>query len=35
VHLSKNELASIERIFPVEAVAGERYPAASMTHINK
>ncbi len=35
VYLSKDELASIERIFPVEAVAGARYAAASMTHINK
>jgi aryl-alcohol dehydrogenase-like predicted oxidoreductase len=35
VQLSKNELDSIERIFPVEAVAGERYTAAGMAYINK
>ena len=35
VHLSKEDLASIDRIFPPEAVAGARYAAAGMTHINK
>jgi aryl-alcohol dehydrogenase-like predicted oxidoreductase len=35
VQLSKNELDSIERIFPVEAVAGARYTEAGMAHINK
>ncbi len=35
VHLSQEELASIDRIFPPEAVAGARYAAAGMTHINK
>ena len=35
VSLDQNELASIDRIFPPEAVAGARYAAAGMTHINK
>jgi aryl-alcohol dehydrogenase-like predicted oxidoreductase len=35
VTLDQNELASIDRIFPPEAVAGARYAAAGMTHINK
>jgi aryl-alcohol dehydrogenase-like predicted oxidoreductase len=35
VHLSKDELDSIERIFPVSAVAGERYAPAGMAHVNK
>ena len=35
VQLSQEDLASIERIFPVEAVAGERYTEAGMTYINK
>ena len=35
VHLDKDELDSIERIFPVSAVAGERYAPAGMAHVNK
>lgn len=35
VRLSKEELASIDRIFPPEAIAGARYAPAGMTHINK
>jgi aryl-alcohol dehydrogenase-like predicted oxidoreductase len=35
VHLSKDELDSIECIFPVSAVAGERYAPAGMAHVNK
>ena len=35
VQLSQEDLASIERIFPVEAVAGARYTEAGMTYINK
>jgi len=35
VHLSKDELDSIERIFPVSAVAGERYAPTGMAHVNK
>lgn len=35
VQLSSDELAAIDRIFPPEAVAGERYATASMTHINR
>jgi aryl-alcohol dehydrogenase-like predicted oxidoreductase len=35
VRLSQAELDSIERIFPVEAVAGARYTEAGMAHINK
>jgi aryl-alcohol dehydrogenase-like predicted oxidoreductase len=35
VTLDRNELASIERIFPPDAAAGARYAAAGMTHINK
>jgi aryl-alcohol dehydrogenase-like predicted oxidoreductase len=35
VTLDQSELASIDRIFPPEAVAGARYAAAGMTHINK
>ncbi|MEW9571825.1 aldo/keto reductase [Rhodanobacter sp. Si-c] len=34
VALSKDELAAIDAVFPPEAVAGARYAAASMTHIN-
>ncbi|GAB2563428.1 aldo/keto reductase [Dyella jejuensis] len=35
VRLSKQELDSIERIFPAEAVAGERYAPAGMAHVNR
>jgi aryl-alcohol dehydrogenase-like predicted oxidoreductase len=35
VHLDKDDLASIDRIFPPEAVSGARYAPAGMTHINK
>lgn len=35
VTLSDEELGMIERIFPVEAVAGARYTAAGMAHINQ
>jgi aryl-alcohol dehydrogenase-like predicted oxidoreductase len=35
VPLSRDDLATIERIFPLQAVAGERYGAAGMAHINK
>ena len=35
VRLSSHELAAIDRIFPPDAVAGERYATASMTHINR
>lgn len=35
VHLGKEDLASIDRVFPVEAVAGARYAEAGMAHINK
>jgi aryl-alcohol dehydrogenase-like predicted oxidoreductase len=35
VTLDQDELASIDRIFPAEAVSGARYAAAGMTHINK
>ncbi|GLQ48959.1 aldo/keto reductase [Dyella flava] len=35
VHLSEGDLASIEQIFPIEAVAGERYTAAGMVHVNR
>jgi aryl-alcohol dehydrogenase-like predicted oxidoreductase len=35
VTLSEDELATIERIFPLDAVAGERYNAAGMVHINR
>lgn len=35
VSLSKDDLDSIERIFPIEAVAGERYTPAGMAHINR
>jgi len=35
VALSKQELAAIDAVFPPEAVAGERYAAASMAHINR
>jgi aryl-alcohol dehydrogenase-like predicted oxidoreductase len=35
VPLSKEELASIDRIFPPEAVAGERYAPTGMAHIGK
>jgi aryl-alcohol dehydrogenase-like predicted oxidoreductase len=34
VVLSKDELAAIDAVFPAEAVAGERYAAASMAHVN-
>ncbi|MBD8897887.1 aldo/keto reductase [Rhodanobacter sp. DHG33] len=34
VTLSKDDLAAIDAVFPPEAVAGARYAAASMTHIN-
>lgn len=32
--LSQADLAAIEAVFPVEAVAGNRYSAESMTYIN-
>jgi aryl-alcohol dehydrogenase-like predicted oxidoreductase len=35
VHLSQSDLESIERIFPIEAVAGARYSEAGMVHINR
>ncbi|OOG48529.1 aldo/keto reductase [Rhodanobacter sp. C01] len=35
VQLGSGELATIDRIFPPEAVAGQRYADASMTHINR
>jgi aryl-alcohol dehydrogenase-like predicted oxidoreductase len=35
VQLDKDELASIDRIFPPEAVAGARYAPAAMTHIGR
>ncbi|GLR00063.1 aldo/keto reductase [Dyella mobilis] len=35
VELSQDDLAAIERIFPLEAVAGERYTAMGMSHVNK
>jgi aryl-alcohol dehydrogenase-like predicted oxidoreductase len=35
VPLSADELATIERIFPLEAVAGARYTEAGMAHINQ
>ncbi|GAB3779401.1 aldo/keto reductase [Dyella agri] len=34
VTLSPGDLAAIDAVFPAEAVAGARYAAASMTHIN-
>jgi aryl-alcohol dehydrogenase-like predicted oxidoreductase len=34
VALSKEELAAIDAVFPPAAVAGERYAAASMAHVN-
>jgi aryl-alcohol dehydrogenase-like predicted oxidoreductase len=34
VALSQDELAAIDAVFPAEAVAGERYAAASMAHVN-
>ncbi|BFI94625.1 MAG: aldo/keto reductase [Rhodanobacter sp.] len=34
VALSKQELAAIDAVFPPDAVAGERYAAASMAHVN-
>lgn len=34
VALSKDELAAIDAVFPPEAVAGERYAAAGMLHVN-
>ncbi|EIL89103.1 aldo/keto reductase [Rhodanobacter sp. 115] len=34
VALSADELAAIDAVFPPDAAAGERYAAASMTHIN-
>jgi aryl-alcohol dehydrogenase-like predicted oxidoreductase len=35
VALSKDELAAIDTVFPSDAVAGERYAAASMAHVNR
>jgi aryl-alcohol dehydrogenase-like predicted oxidoreductase len=35
VQMGKEELASIDRIFPPEAVAGARYAPMGMTHLNK
>jgi aryl-alcohol dehydrogenase-like predicted oxidoreductase len=35
VSLNKDELESIDRIFPPEAVAGARYVASAMAHLNK
>jgi aryl-alcohol dehydrogenase-like predicted oxidoreductase len=35
VQLSEADLASIAEIFPIEAVAGARYTAAAMAHVNK
>jgi hypothetical protein len=35
VQLSKEDLASIERIFPIDAAAGTRYPAAAMAFVTK
>ena len=35
VTLSKAELAAIDAVFPPEAVAGARYAAASMVHVNR
>ncbi|HUA81059.1 MAG TPA: aldo/keto reductase [Dyella sp.] len=35
VRLDKNELESIDRIFPPEAVAGERYAPQGMAHVVK
>ena len=35
VSLNTDELATIDRIFPIDAVAGERYTPASMTHIGR
>ena len=35
VELSQEELASIDRIFPPQAVAGARYAPAGMTHIGR
>ena len=34
VALSAAELAAIDTVFPLDAVAGERYAAAGMVHIN-
>jgi len=34
VVLSKDDLAAIDAVFPPEAVAGARYAAASMAHVN-
>ena len=33
--LSKDELAAIDAVFPPEAVAGSRYAAAGMAHVNR
>ena len=35
VVLSKNDLAAIDAVFPPEAVAGARYAAASMAHVER
>ena len=35
VALTKQELAVIDAVFPPDAVAGERYAAASMAHVNR
>jgi aryl-alcohol dehydrogenase-like predicted oxidoreductase len=34
VHLSQDDLARIEAVFPKGAAAGERYPAAAMSSLN-
>ena len=35
VQLGSDELAAIDRMFPANAVAGERYATASMTHVGR
>ncbi len=35
VALTKQELAVIDAVFPLDAAAGERYAAASMAHVNR
>ncbi|SMB89058.1 aldo/keto reductase [Deinococcus hopiensis] len=35
VHLSADDLAQLEAVFPVGAAAGERYPAAAMASLNR
>jgi len=35
VKLSASEKAAIAAVFPPEAVAGERYAAANMVHVNR